>query len=1755
MKSENNPSRKKSGGYKTAILLTSLMFFQVLASSSLIVSASTTPPSGSGDWTINAGEVAHVSSQVLIQGDVDVYGTLIIDDYGLYLWGANDWDREIIVHNGGRIELYNNSLISSYTSTCFGFTVNDGGELHVQDGIIQRACSLQISSRSEITLNQTVLEEGRIALTMPLNTCDTDIDLSINDLSIRNQTSKTNPTMTGQNTRSAFFLERYEPECNGVATIGEILQFFDVDIINICEDCIGLSIDDNWDSSVEINGFESYETSTFRPTVSHYDLWWPVIYINGNSDLYREITFRNASIYDQSHTVLQNPVGTDDQIITFDNFTAWNLINPTQDDLQNSDSRGVISYSHFLYRGYVPKKMDTTYNMGAGSDPLFGFNLIEVNSPMILKDADISGVWNNASYWKNDSSSGQSPFHNGLSIQCVIIHANNLSAENLKITDTCNTEVGTNIGHASDRACTPDQSYYRCYGQWSSTNTSEYYTDPTFGSGTSSCHRGNEFVGISLLVHDKLWLVDSEISDNNNMSMHFDYAQTGYSGHRHGQTRTHGLLMGDGYGGSGWDNGFVLEIINSSFSNNTQGAVHRNYETTSSSFHVINAELFLDIPQASTTYAYINNSFINVTLCPTTSSTHTNVPTFCVPILLDGPALTVTSTPYYAPKGMEDLISGEIIRKWDLEVRVTDPDYQWTPNATVEVYESNNWNVGSQSTGPNGGATNFLVKEYSRSTTSRYNYTPHSIQVTMTNYSNSTSVSVNADTSVIVYDPTPDDFPGDPTQDFDSDGDGYGDNQSGNDPDMFPNDPTQWMDTDGDGYGDNYSYTIDPTTLLRIQNGDAYILDNTQWSDIDGDGYGDNYNWSWNENTGLRIQEGDAFVYESTQWSDIDGDGYGDNPNGSNPDWNSTDGTQWQDTDGDNYGDNYTYVWNSATQLRDNQNGDAFVNDSSQWSDRDGDGHGDNASGTSPDEFPFDNTQWYDGDMDGLGDNQSGNNPDPYLNDSDNDGYNNSEDEFPWNPTQWEDNDNDGLGDNQSGTAADPYLNDTDNDGYNNSVDAFPYDPTQWVDADNDGYGDNPNGTNADPSLNDSDNDGVSNDQDDFPLDPTQTTDSDGDGYGDNASGFNPDAFPNNPAQWADTDGDGYGDNMYGSQGDMFPSDSTQWADTDGDGYGDNPLGNAPDHFPYEPSQWVDSDGDGWGDNATGTNPDAFPQDPTQWLDTDGDGYGDNSSGNMPDLFPYDNRQWSDVDNDGYGDNYFWSINQATGLRIQEGDAFYTDSSQYSDLDGDGYGDNSQGNNPDQFPTDSFQHTDSDGDGLGDNYRHDISQVTGLRENQEGDAFPSDSTQWSDTDGDGYGDNPNGNNSDWDPDDPTQWVDADNDGLGDNPMGNNPDPTPGDGDNDGVLDLEDAFPQDPNEVFDTDSDGIGDNADTDDDGDGWDDVMELNCNTSPINSDSTPLDSDGDGECNWNDSDDDNDGVEDSVDSCPIENGNSTFYVLGCPDTDGDTVSDILDTHPQNPYLSIDSDLDGYQDPVDPFPYDGTQWADFDNDGLGDNQQGNNPDPYLDDSDNDGVINQIDPFPLDPTQYEDIDRDGFGDNPSGNNPDPFPNDSDNDGYSNDIDVFRFDSTQWEDSDGDGYGDNPFGNLGDQFPNDPTQCCDRDGDGWGDNINGSNPDQFPDEITQWIDLDGDGLGDNPSGKDGDPYPNDSDNDGVANDEDIWPDDPDRSLDWDGDNISLEEEGPILDRVSQSHIQGIIAIILIALVVGIIIGTVFKIPRRN
>ena len=68
-----------------------------------------------------------------------------------------------------------------------------------------------------------------------------------------------------------------------------------------------------------------------------------------------------------------------------------------------------------------------------------------------------------------------------------------------------------------------------------------------------------------------------------------------------------------------------------------------------------------------------------------------------------------------------------------------------------------------------------------------------------------------------------------------------------------------------------------------------------------------------------------------------------------------------------------------------------------------------------------------------------------------------------------------------------------------------------------------------------------------------------------------------------------------------------------------------------------------------------------------------------------------------------------------------------------------------------------------------------------------------------------------------------------------------DSDNDGVEDTSDAFPNDPSEWTDTDSDGIGNNLDTDDDGDGFLDTIEILAGTDTIDSSSFPTDTDGDG--------------------------------------------------------------------------------------------------------------------------------------------------------------------------------------------------------------------------------------------------------------------------------------------------------------------------
>ena len=551
----------------------------------------------------------------------------------------------------------------------------------------------------------------------------------------------------------------------------------------------------------------------------------------------------------------------------------------------------------------------------------------------------------------------------------------------------------------------------------------------------------------------------------------------------------------------------------------------------------------------------------------------------------------------------------------------------------------------------------------------------------------------------------------------------------------------------------------------------------------------------------------------------------------------------------------------------------------------------------------------------------------------------------------------------------------------------------------------------------------------------------------------------------------------------MWPSDVTQWADTDGDTYGDNSSGTNGDDCPSVSGSSTndrlgcpDTDGDGWSD-ADGSwtasdGADAFPNDSTRWADADGDGVDDAIDDDCPGVEGYstqDRQGCPDSDGDGYSDSDdSWTYTDGA-------DVFPNDDTQWRDSDSDGYGDEPSGNNPDSCV------------------------------NTYGDSWRNNRLGCPDNDSDGWA-----NSDDAKPDEPTQWLDSDGDGYGDNLAGVDPDACPNqagnstlgnrlgcpDSDGDGWDDIQDELPNNATQWLDGDGDGYGDNAfgiDPD------------SCPTEPRNLHSGPEglpDDDGDGISNLNDAfpndpnrsqDTDGDGFDDLEDNCITVAGSSTTDRLGCPDSDGDGYSDV--TLPSDNNLGWD-----VSDGADAFPLEPTQWADGDGDGYGDNSTGVEADdcPTVEgysnvglygcpDDDNDGTAQSEDMFPDDGTQWADADGDGFGDNANGSTPDGCPNvigtstidrygclDEDGDGASDENDLWLGDNSQWFDSDFDTYGDNEDGTMGDSCPTEfglamlgsKQGCPDSDQDGWADI-----EDIFPTERSQWLDSDGDGWGDN------------------------------------------------------------------------------------
>ena len=191
-----------------------------------------------------------------------------------------------------------------------------------------------------------------------------------------------------------------------------------------------------------------------------------------------------------------------------------------------------------------------------------------------------------------------------------------------------------------------------------------------------------------------------------------------------------------------------------------------------------------------------------------------------------------------------------------------------------------------------------------------------------------------------------------------------------------------------------------------------------------------------------------------------------------------------------------------------------------------------------------------------------------------------------------------------------------------------------------------------------------------------------------------------------------------------------------------------------------------------------------------------------------------------------------------------------------------------------------------------------------------------------------------------------------------------------------------------------------------------------------------------------------------------------------------------------DVDRDGYSNEIDAFPFDETEWADSDGNGVGDNQ-----DPEGD-PDGDGVANIDDAFPLDAAASVDTDEDGYPDVWNANASQELIAAS-----SLRLDAFPLDGAASLDSDDDGSPDGWNDGASesdiadsdlslDAFPLDIAASVDSDADGYPDewNLAASESeiaaseltlDAFPSDPTEWIDADGDGVGANTDLDDNDP----------------------------------------------------------------------------
>lgn len=524
-----------------------------------------------------------------------------------------------------------------------------------------------------------------------------------------------------------------------------------------------------------------------------------------------------------------------------------------------------------------------------------------------------------------------------------------------------------------------------------------------------------------------------------------------------------------------------------------------------------------------------------------------------------------------------------------------------------------------------------------------------------------------------------------------------------------------------------------------------------------------------------------------------------------------------------------------------------------------------------------------------------------------------------------------------------------------------------------------------------------------------------------------------------DTDGDGIPD-----ADEIDPGSTGTPLDTDGDGVSD--------------FLDIDSDNDGILD-ADETN----GGDPT--VDTDLDG--------VPDYrdLDSDNDGITDVDEGGNGD-----LDADDDGTI---DAMDVPSTGDTNDDGLADGADTTSVNTDGVGPEDYRDLDADDDGVldaveGGNAQHDL--------DDDGTIDAMDDPSTGDTNGDGLADAASTTPPNTDGVGPPDYqdLDSDEDGVSDVDEGGNGDL---DGNDDGVLDDVGTNDSDGDGVhdgvsnpIDTDNDGIPNVSDADSDGDGIPDVTEGS------------MDSDGDGIPNLLDLDSDNDGITDvdeAGNGALDADNNGIIDDQATLDANNDGVADTANTTPPNTdgdsepnFLDLDSDGDGLTDTLES----GNGALDTNNDGTIDAMD----DPSTGDVNGDGLVDTRGPTPTDsdtdgtPDYLElDSDDDGIPDAVEAGPNLANPRDTDNDGTPNFQDL---------DSDADTIPDSL------EAGTDPTAPVNTDSD--------TRPDYRD------LDSDGDGIPDSVEAGPNGAQPLDTDGDGI----------PDfRELDSDDDGILDSVEG--------------------------------------